>query len=338
MIRERLSTEPNTSTLWIILDEIQKIPALLDEVHSLIESEKWRFILTGSSARKLRRGGANLLGGRAIHRNFYPLTIWELGDKFDLGTALKFGLLPDIWNEPYTSDVDRAAYLSTYTLTYLKEEVMAEGLARNVGAFSRFLESVSFSQGQIITQRNIARDVGVDEKLIASYLEILEDLLLGVRLQVFSHRAKRRVKSHPKFFLFDSGVARSLRPRGPLDLESEIEGAGLETLFFHHHRALGEFVSWDQQLYFWKTANNAEVDFVSYGSLGLFAFEVKRSTIVTSDDMAALKLFKRDYPIAKLFLLYGGNEEHQIDGISILPLEAALRKLPEIFGVSLGAK
>ena len=312
----------------IIIDEVQKIPALLDEVHRLIEEKKFKFILTGSSARKLRRGGANLLAGRAYQRFFYPLTCWELGKAFDLKKALKFGLLPSVWNTENPKE-----FLSSYIYTYLKEEVFAEGLTRNLETFTRFLEFSSFSQAQPITLTTLATDVGVGAKLIASYMEILEDLLLAKQIPVFTKRAKRRMASHPKFFLFDTGVFRSLRPKGPLDSESETDGSALETLFFQHHQTLGEFVQWDQQLYYWRTAQKAEVDFISYGELGLFAFEIKRSSSLRQQELSALKLFKEDYPMAKCFFLYGGEQEHLLDQIQILNFERALWRLPELMGL-----
>lgn len=225
-------------------------------------------------------------------------------------------------------------YLNTYVYTYLKEEVFAEGLARNLETFSRFLEIMSFSQAQPINMNAIARDVGVDAKVVASYLEVLEDLLLAVRLPVFSKSAKRRMAAHPKFLYFDSGVFRSLRTQGPLDSDSEAEGAALETLFFHHHRALGAFSEWEQTLYFWRTADKKEIDFISYGPLGLFAFEIKRGSIVRDQDLSALRTFKSDFPMAKCYLLNFSDHESFRDDVQIMNFEHALKILPEIFGVS----
>lgn len=328
---ERLSGMVSGNAPWIVIDEVQKVPALLDEVHRLIEDRKWKFVLTGSSARKLRRGGANLLAGRAIQKFFYPLTSWELGADFDLARSLRHGLLPTVWGE----QEDAGKYLSAYVYTYLKEEVFAEGLARNLESFSRFLEIMSFSQAQPINMASIGRDVGVDSKVVANYLEVLEDLLLAVRIPVFARRAKRRMSAQAKFLYFDSGVFRALRPRGPLDAESEIEGPALETVFFQHLRALGEFTGWEQSLFFWRTADKKEVDFVSYGPLGLFAFEIKRSSLVRDEDLIGLRAFLEDYPMAKAFLLHGGTHETLRDGIRLIPYEEGLRRLPEIFGVEL---
>lgn len=324
MIRDPGRSQP------IIIDEVQKVPALLDEVHRLIEDRRWKFILTGSSARKLRRGGANLLAGRALQRFFYPLTCWELGDAFDLSRALRYGLLPAVWGHERPHD-----FLAAYIYTYLKEEVMAEGLTRNLAAFTRFLEMSSFSQAQPLTLAALASDVGVGAKLIASYIEVLSDLLLAKLLPVFTRRAKRRLARHPKFFLFDAGVFRALRPRGPLDSDAEIDGSALETLFLQHYCALGEMVQWDQQIFYWRTAQQAEVDFVSYGTAGLFAFEIKRSTTLRQQDLQGLELFKQDYPMAKCFFLYGGESERTLNGIDVVNFENALWRLPTTFGVTL---
>jgi predicted AAA+ superfamily ATPase len=219
-------------------------------------------------------------------------------------------------------------------LTYLKEEVFAEGLTRNLQAFSRFIEAVSFSQACPLTLASLAPDVGVDAKTIASYLEVLEDLLLAERIPVFTKRAKRRMTSHPKFFLFDTGVFRAIRPRGPLDSEEELDGASLETLFYQHYRALGEFTQWEQSLSYWRTANQLEVDFVSYGPLGLFAFEIKRGSLVRDEDLKGLRAFLQDYPMAKAFVLYGGTRRYREGNIEMLGFEDGLRGLPELMGVA----
>ena len=321
----RLESMVPSSAATVIIDEVQKIPALLNEVHRLIENRKLIFILTGSSARTLRRGGVNLLGGRASQRHFHPLTCWEMGADFSLPNALKFGLLPMACNAEKPSE-----FLSAYIGSYLREEVQAEGLIRNLSNYSHFLEMASFSQAQPLTMTRIASDVGADAKVIASYFDVTEDLLLSYRIPVFTKRAKRRLTNHPKFYFFDCGIFRALRPKGPLDTDAEIDGPTLETLFFQHYRALGEFCQWDQKPYYWRTANKIEVDFVSYGEEGLFAFEIKRSSIFRDEDLDGLRLFKKDYPMAKCFLLNFSQEEKIRDEIRILTFERALWELPNL--------
>jgi predicted AAA+ superfamily ATPase len=320
---------PN-GTRTVIIDKVQKIPALLDEVHRLMENKKIEFILTGSSARKLKRAGVNLLAGRALQRFFHPLTCWELGKDFDLKRALRFGLLPSAINTDQPKD-----FLSAYVSTYLREEVHSEGLVRNLSTYSLFLETASFSQGQSLTMATIASDVGVDAKVVSSYFDVTDDLLLSYRIPVFTKKAKRRLATHPKFFFFDTGVFRTIRPKGPLDHPEELDGPSLETLFYQHYRALGDFVRWDQKMYFWKTANKVEVDFVSYGEEGLFAFEIKRTSFLRQEDFSGLKLFKEDFPQAKCFLFCFVEEEKIWDQIHIIPFEKALWKLPELMGFSI---
>lgn len=326
----RLESMLPERTQTVVIDEVQKVPALLNEVHRLMEEKKLNFILTGSSARKLRRDGVNLLAGRAVQRYFCPLTCWEMGKDFSLSKALRYGLLPMAVNSDDPRD-----FLSAYVNTYLREEVQAEGLVRNLSAYSHFLEIASFSQGSTLTMSRIASDVGVDAKVVASYFEVTEDLLLSVRLPVFSKKAKRRLKTHPKFFYFDCGVFRTLRPKGPLDSDAELDGHSMETLFVQHYRALGEFVRWDQKLFFWKTANNVEVDFVSYGEEGLFAFEVKRSHLVRHEELDGLRLFRQDYPMAKCFFLCAVDKEKVIDNIHIVNFEQALKNLPQLMGIDI---
>lgn len=318
-IEERI---PKGFDQYIVIDEIQKIPELLNEVHRLIESHKYRFILTGSSARSLRRQSVNLLAGRALSYTMHPLTCYELGSDFSLETALKFGLLPSIYHVS-----DPMHYLETYITTYLREEILQEGLMRNLNQFARFLETASFSQGQVVNMSGIARETAIDRKLIANYFDILEDLLIGYWLPVFTKRAKRRLTSNPKFYLFDSGIYRTLRPKGPLDAPEEIDGTALETLFLAHLRAINDYYRLGYKLYFWRTSNNIEVDFIVYGERGLFAFEIKRSRNLSRSDLNGLKAFSEDYKIAKCYLLYGGNHEEYHDNIHVMPFSQGLNKL-----------
>ncbi|MCP4473597.1 MAG: ATP-binding protein [Gammaproteobacteria bacterium] len=197
---------------WIVIDEIQRIPALLNEVHRLIETKRYTFVLTGSSARTLRRQGVNLLAGRALVYHMHPFVAQELGDQFDVKKSLQFGQLPALLTEP-----EPKAYLNAYVATYLREEVLQEGLTRNLSAFSRFLEVASFSQGQVLNVSAVARECGINQKSVSNYFDILDDLLLGYRLPVFNKRARRQTVRHPKFYFFDVGVYQTIRPRGIID-------------------------------------------------------------------------------------------------------------------------
>ncbi|MBI4405551.1 MAG: ATP-binding protein [Deltaproteobacteria bacterium] len=309
---------------YIIVDEVQKIPGILDEVHRLIESKKWKFILTGSSARKLKRGGANLLAGRAITKKMFPLTARELSKDFDLLRALKYGTIPKsvLSEEPKT-------FLKSYVSTYLKEEIKAEGLTRNVGAFVRFLESASFSQGQVLNVSGVGDDAHIKQKVAESYFEILEDLLLATELPVFSRRAKRKLVAHPKFYFFDVGVFNSIRPRGPLDSDEEIRGISFESFVLQDLQAMNDYLDWEYKAHYWRTSSKMEVDLVLYGKRGLQAIEVKAGHILRNDDFESLNQFKLDYPEANCFLIYGGHKALTNKTIKVVPAEEWFDAYPE---------
>jgi predicted AAA+ superfamily ATPase len=310
---------------WVVIDEVQKVPEILDEVHRLIEGRRLKFALTGSSARKLKRRGVNLLAGRALTLSMHPLTCGELGKDFDLKHSLRFGQLPSAYVEK-----DPQGYLESYVKTYLREEVQQEGLVRNLGAFARFLETASFSQGGLLNVSQVASDSKVDRKVVESYFAILEDLLLAARLPPFTRRAKRRLAAHPKFYFFDAGVFQTLRPRGPLDAAEEIAGAAVETLVFQELRALNDYLRLGYRLHYWRTATGHEVDFVLYGERGLVAIEVKRGSRLRGDDFKSLSLFLADYPMAKCWLVHGGTRREHEGGIQACPVGEFLRELPRV--------
>jgi predicted AAA+ superfamily ATPase len=311
---------------WIIIDEVQKIPALLNLVHLLIEERKQKFILTGSSARKLKRQGVNLLAGRAIDKKFHPLSAEELGESFDLKEAILYGQLPSLLGVESKKEA-----LSAYVGMYLREEIQQEALVRKLDQFARFLEVAAFSQAQVLSVLSVASDLGVSRNTAESYFQILEDLLLAYRIPVFQKRAKRKTSVHPKFYYFDVGVYRTLRKRGPLDPEEEIEGAAVESLVFQELKAYIDNHNVSLDIYFHRTKDKSEIDFILYGEDGFFAIEVKRSSKINSKDLAALKLFKNEYPEVKSFVIYLGNDERIIeDNIHIIPMRKALLSLKEI--------
>jgi predicted AAA+ superfamily ATPase len=310
---------------WVILDEVQRVPQVLNEVHRLIEERKTRFILTGSSARSLRRKGTNLLAGRALTFRMHPLTSIELGADARFDTSLAHGRLP-----PALAAADPKAFLKAYVQTYLREEVQQEGFVRNIGSFSRFLEAASFSQGSVLNLAEVARDCAVERKTVSGYFEILEDLLLASTLPVFRRRAKRRLVSHPKFYFFDVGVYRALRPAGPLDKPEEIDGVSLESLVYQELIALNDYLGLGYELSFWRTSGGAEVDFVLYGERGIIALEVKRARRTSKADLAGLSLFQSDYPEARCILLSGGSRHEYREGVELIPIEEGLSSLAEI--------
>ncbi len=306
----------------VVIDEIQRVPELLTVVHDLLErGPPRRFILTGSSARKLRRGGIGLLGGRAARRTLHPFMAAEL-PYFDLDAALTLGMVPLVVDSP-----DPADTLAAYATLYLDEEVRAEGLVRNVGDFARFLEIVSFSHGAVLNVSTVARDTHVKRKTAAGYIEVLEDLLLAFRLPSFRKRAKRAVVAHPKFYYFDAGVFRASRPTGPLDRPEEIGGAALEGLVAQHLRAWIAYRGSMTSLSYWRTRSGVEVDFVVYGDEGLHAFEVMNANRVRTGDVRSLRAFRDDFPEAVTTLLYRGHDRLRLNDVDCIPVSQFLRAL-----------
>lgn len=259
----------------------------------------------------------------------YPLTAIELGKDFSLKTSLRYGHLPSVY-----ANIDREKYLRSYVQTYLREEVLQEGLTRNLGAFTRFLETASFSRGSLLNVSEVAREAGLERKTVANYFSILEDLLIASFLPVFTRRTKRRLVSHNKFFYFDSGVFNTIRPKGPLDSPKEIGGNALETLVLQELKAVNEYYDYRYSIYFWRTSNGTEVDFILYGENGLIAMEVKSKEKITRKDLRGLQAFQTDYPEASLFLLHTGARREYHGAVSVLPVGEAMEILPSILARS----
>jgi predicted AAA+ superfamily ATPase len=321
-LRQLVEGAPRART--VVVDEVQRAPAVLTVVHQLIEQKRRgrRFVLTGSSARKLKRTEVDLLGGRALRCTMHPFMAAELGRRFDLDRALREGLVPGVFSAAAPKKT-----LAAYVALYVREEVKGEGLIRNLGAFSRFLEAISFSHASVLNLSNVARECEVRRATAEGYLEVLEDLLLAYRVPVFSRRAKRILTHQPKLYWFDAGVFRSVRPSGPLDRPEEIEGAALEGLVAQHLRAWIDYGSAEATLQFWRTKSGNEVDFVVYGRAGFWAIEVKNSASVRPEDLRGLRAFHADYPTARLALLYRGSRRLRIDGVSCLPCGEFLSEL-----------
>jgi predicted AAA+ superfamily ATPase len=317
-LREVVQALPDHSV--IIIDEVQKIPDILSEVHWLIEQKRGlQFILTGSSARKLKRAGVDLLAGRALLKHMSPFFAAELGARFDLKRALEIGMVPLIALSESPEEV-----LQTYAGIYLKEEVYAESLVRKIEDFARFLEVISFSHANQINLSNISRECEVSRKTVESYLQILQDLLLAFILPIFSHRAQRALVDHPKLYIFDAGVFRSLRPQSLKDQSSEIQGAALEGLVAQHIKAWIHNQIGNYQMSFWRTRSGLEVDFVVLGPQGFWAIEVKNSTKIHPQDLRSLLEFKKDYPECKPLFLYRGTHRMVQQDILCIPCEEFL--------------
>jgi len=322
---ERLEQSiPGNFDNHVIIDEVQRVPELLNEVHRLIETKKLKFILTGSSARKLRRGGYNLLAGRALTYHMYPLTAIEMGNDFNETKAINNGMLPMAQFENHEE------YLQSYIKTYLDQEILQEGLTRNLSSFNRFLETASFSQGQVLNVTNVASEAAIERTTIIGYFQILQDLLIGCLIPPFTKRAKRRLVSHPKFYYFDVGIYRTIRPMGPFDTPQDIGGISVETLVCQQLIAVNDLLKTAFKIYYYRTATGIEVDFVLYGPRGIIAIEVKSKDTFSLDMVSGLKKFALDYPEAKLYLFYGGEQKLFIRNITVLPLKDALLDLADI--------
>ncbi len=317
---------------WVVLDEVQKIPTLLDEVHRLIESREWRFVLCGSSARKLRRGGTNLLGGRAITREMESFTSAELGDQFDLDFSLAYGLLPTVQRDrDYARDI-----LDAYVNTYIKEEIKEEGLVRNVPPFLRFLEIAGQINGQQINLQNIARDAAVPRSNVDMYFSILEDTLLGHFLPAYRPGLKVREQTRPKFFWFDPGVARAAAGLIHDPLDRIWLGTALETLIYHELRVYNHTRGKYRPISFYRTAAGSEIDFV---------VETQKCTAATKTHLVCLEVKMADrwhnrwenqmrdlsnfsqLHVDRMIGIYTGSQPYHFDGVDVLPVADFLQQL-----------
>jgi predicted AAA+ superfamily ATPase len=280
----------------VVVDEIQKVPSLLDEVHDLIETYDARFILTGSSARKLKRGAANLLAGRALTHRLFPLTYEELGSDFDLERALRLGTLPYLW-ETSERQALAADFLRSYADTYLREEVQAEGLVRDLGPFVRFLDVAALNDGQVASYSTVARDCGVSVKTVQGYYEILEDTFLAYRLPAWTRSERKRLVSHPRYYLLDPGVTNALTQSLGRSLNAEVRGRRFEQWVVTTLWALIAYRKLELGLHFWRTHDGAEVDLlVTRGQEVLAALEIKNGARLLRRDLRGLRRFAEDYP------------------------------------------
>ncbi len=315
LLRERYA---KTKSL-VVIDEIQKLPSLLDEVHGLIENHSVQFLLTGSSARKLKRGQANLLGGRAWRREMRPLCFAEI-QGFDLESVMISGLLP-----PHFLSSDPIEDLRAYVADYLKEEIAAEALVQNLPAFSEFLRVSALTNSELLNYANVARECGVSAKVVRSYFQILEDTLLGFRVPPWKKSKNRRLIETEKFYLFDVGLANYLSRRQP-QLKSPEFGKSFEHYILMELKAYQAYREPELPLYFWRTSTGQEVDFI----LGEFdvALEIKASTRVQEIDLYPLKLISEEKKIRKRMVVSLEKTPRLLEsGIEILPWKIFLERL-----------
>lgn len=319
-LRRTALTLPENS--WIVIDEVQKVPQLLDEVHWLIENQHVNFALCGSSARKVKRGHANLLGGRALRFELFGLVYKELLEAFDLTRALNHGYLP----RHYLSD-DPQPRLRSYVADYLKEEIAAEGLTRNLPGFSSFLSMAALGDTEQVSYTTIARDCGVSGPTVKSYFQILEDTLLGTWLPVYAAKAKRRISTSPKFYFFDVGVVNHLARRGQMEPGSELYGKALENWVFHELNAYNHYAKRWLALSFWRLTSGIEVDFV-VGNLEL-AIEVKATARPKAVHFKGLRELNKEHAnLRQRLLVCLESKAYQTeDGIWVLPAQEFAQRL-----------
>jgi predicted AAA+ superfamily ATPase len=322
LLRQEIAAVEPSPRQQIVIDEIQKIPALLDEVHWLIENRGLHFALCGSSARKVRRGAANLLGGRATRYELHGMSASELGREFDLNRMLNHGYLPRI----YEASRPRRL-LDAYVADYLKDEIAAEGLVRNLPTFSDFLDVAALSDGEIVNFSNIARECGVSSHTTKSHFQILEDTLLGRWLPAYRRRPKRRVIRAPKFYFVDVGVVNRLARRGDLVPGSELYGKAFENWVFHELSAFVSYQDFDGPLAYWRLASGIEVDFV-FGDMQV-AIEAKSSARITRDHLKGLRSLVEDHPRVgrRIVVCREPRARRTEDGIEILPVATFVRRL-----------
>ena len=321
-LRQELAAAAPLAGRQIVIDEVQKVPALLDEVHWLIENRGLHFALCGSSARKVRRGAANLLGGRAVRYELRGLTAGELGAAFDLSRMLNHGYLPRIYQAARPRRL-----LDAYIADYLREEVAAEGLVRNLPAFSGFLDAAALSDGEMVNFSNIARECGVSSPTAKAYFEILNDTLLGRWLTAYRRRRKRRVIGAPKFYFADVGVVNRLIRRGELTPGSPLYGKAFENWVFHELSAGIEYQEWDLVLTCWRLPSGIEVDFV-LGDMEI-AVEAKASARITRDHLRGLRTLMEEHPGVRrrIVVCLEPRARRTDDGIDILPAADFIRRL-----------
>ncbi|MBS2021463.1 MAG: ATP-binding protein, partial [Deltaproteobacteria bacterium] len=307
------------SRSWVCVDEVQRLPALLNEVHRAIEDQGLRFVLSGSSARKLRRAGVNLLGGRALRRTMHPFVPDELEGRFSLESALRDGLLPVV-----LTSTQPAETLRSYVRSYLKEEIQAEALVKNLGGFARFLPVAALMHGQVVNVSSIARDAGVARTTVNDYLEILEDTLLAFRLPAFETRLRVRERKHPKLYWVDSGLVRAAKDQlGPVAIEER--GPLFEGLVAHCLRAWNETHELYDELSYWSATESAsaEVDFLLRRGRSFVAIEAKSGVRFRAEDLRGLEAIAPLQGLKRRLLIYAkGPALTTASGIEVMDFEA----------------
>lgn len=325
--KEALKKIEKNGVKTIFVDEIQKIPDLLNEVQVLMDEQKAQFILTGSSARKLRKGGANLLGGRAVERFIFPFIFFELEDSFDLNDVLRFGSLPAVYGRSHNEMAD---ILKSYTNVYLREEIQAEGIVRNLGGFSRFLDVAAGQFGELVSFSNIGRECRLPTRTVQSYYEILEDTLIGFRLESWRKSLRKRLSGHPKFYLFDLGVTNALNRHLDSFPDNILRGRLFEQFIVAETYRVLKYLQSEANIYYWRTNTGAEIDLVIEKNGKLFsAFEIKAKKEIGGNDLSSFRSFCSDNPGVPCFLVCEADEPYREGAVDILPWQDFIKRLPD---------
>lgn len=313
---------------WIIIDEVQRIPSLLNDVHKLIFERKQKFVLTGSSARKLKRGGANLLAGRAFTYNLFPLTHIEYGDAFDLFTVLQWGSLPQIAVE--TDENARNEYLNAYVSTYMKEEIIAEQLVRKIDGFRRFLKVAAQSNGKILVYDKIAKDTGIDPTTVKTYFDILVDTFVGFILPAYHSSVRKQQRLAPKFYFFDCGVHRALLGIANDKVTPSTYGYGnvFEHFVISELLAISSYARKQYEFSYLRTKDDAEIDLiVERPGQRTAIVEIKSSTHVSASDIGKLSRFKKDFPNCEAIIISDESMARHVDGVEVLPWREGIARV-----------
>ncbi len=312
---------------WVVVDEIQRLPQLLNEVHRFIEEKKIKFALLGSSARKLRRSGVNLLGGRAVQKWMHPLLPQELGDDFSLDPVLRYGSIPLIWNA-----INPQEQLLAYLQLYLKEEIQAEAIVRNLPGFARFLPVAALFHAQVINVEALGRDCGVARSTVEGYLQILEDTLIAFQIPAYENKLRVRQRAHPKLYWGDSGIVRAAK-RQLQGLAIEEKGALFEGFIAQTLKACRELgrLDYDQISYWSAGKNSVEVDFVLRRGKDLIAIEAKSGTEPEKKWFAGLSALGDSVKLKRSMLVYAGKRKYKsASGVEVLPVQDFVREIERL--------
>ncbi|MBI4403099.1 MAG: ATP-binding protein [Deltaproteobacteria bacterium] len=324
LIRAEVMAQPKSR--WVVIDEIQKVPALLDEVHALIENEGYsRFVLTGSSARKLKRGSANLLAGRAVRRALFPLTSHETHYSIPIEQSLYFGQLPA--SISCKSDSERQEFLKAYVDTYLQEEIKAEALVKDIGSFARFIEIATLTAGQTTNVSGVSRDAGINRETVRGYFEILEDTLVANWLPAYRPRAKIKEVALPKFYWFDTGVLHAAHSGFAQPLPANIRGILLEHWLYQELMAYMHYEKVRGSIGYWATPSKTEIDFLWWYGEQLVAIEVKAADQFRDDFLKGIRALGQRKKVFKSYVVYLGKRELKMGDTWVLPIHEFLRKL-----------